>query len=891
MQRLPITFRLTCFRAFIILASITLITLTSVKSYSQILLINEILTSTSETDQNGTPLEWVEIFNAGSEAVDLVQYSLTDDLQNPRKWNFPPVTLEPGGYFLAMATAYDYYNPGEYHTNFRLDADGEYLAIYRNSDLLVIDSINYPVQQKNVSYGRDPNTPEKWVFLDPTPKKVNPADGSVGSAEAPVFSIPGGAFDAAVTVELSTDQDDADIRYTLDGSPPSQTSPIYTNPITINKSTPLRASVFMEEYAPSDIITHTYFINEDMPLPIISLVTDPPGLWDRSKGIYANASQHGPNWERSASMEYIKLDGSRWFGVDAGVRIHGGASRDRAEKKSFRVYFRTNYGPGRLNIPLIPSTPLDDFDSFILRAGYNDSWIHWDAIERQVAVYISDQLGRTVHGDMGSVFCHGIYAGLYLNADYWGVYNLCERVDSDFLDSYYGDEEWDIISDDEVKEGDKTEWNRLITFAASKDMRNDDNYAQLVDMIDLEQVTSYYILNIWVQNHDWPHHNWFTARERRPDGKWKFLVWDMEDSFGSGVSRGSYNMNSFTNAQQGGSLGTLFKALLNNDQYKQYFMDRLYYYLDTVLNPEHLLPMLDDQANQIRVGIPSEAERWNQNMNIDVWEEALNTARTFINNRTEFVLNHVTRAIKLPTPTPTPAPVKPTPTPGGPTPTPTSTPTVTPTPVQPIPGEELGIFEASVDIGDALAAEGEALFDASTGVYTVTGSGTDIWGTQDEFHFLYKQISGDFSLEAEMSGENLGGSDWAKITLMARDSLDADARHFAPRLQESTLQASSQWRMETGGSAGSSASGSRINANQHDGRFRLVRDGDDFNTYYFSVDLNDWSYLDGQTIFMDDPIYIGLAVTSHDNGNYAKGFYENVKLTLPHTVIYDWMMH
>ncbi|MCP4712395.1 MAG: hypothetical protein GY869_27550, partial [Planctomycetes bacterium] len=197
-------------------------------------LINEILTSTSDTDQYGTPLEWVEIFNAGSEVVDLVQYSLTDDLQNPRKWNFPPVTLEPGNFFLAFATAYDYYNPGEYHTNFRLDADGEHLVIYRNSDLQVIDSINYPVQQKNVSYGRDPNTPEKWVFLNPTPKKVNPADGVAGSAEPPVFSIPGGAYDSAITVELSTDQDDADIRYTIDGSPPSLTSPIYKTPITIN---------------------------------------------------------------------------------------------------------------------------------------------------------------------------------------------------------------------------------------------------------------------------------------------------------------------------------------------------------------------------------------------------------------------------------------------------------------------------------------------------------------------------------------------------------------------------------------------------------------------------------------------------------------------------------
>ncbi len=342
--------------------------------------------------------------------------------------------------------------------------------------------------------------------------------------------------------------------------PPTEASDLYKTAIQIEESASIRAIAFRPGYESSEIVTQTYLIRDSITLPIISLVTDPPNLWDSKTGIYANATSHGFAWERPVTMEYFDIDGQKKFDVNAGLRIHGGASRTRSEKKSFRVYFRSEYGPGRLDYPLIPSTGVESFDSFILRAGYNDSWIHWDDMERYVAVYISDQLGRDVHSDMGFVASHGIYAELFLNGEYWGLYNLCERIEGEFLTSYYGFDDWDIISDDELKEGDWTEWNRLHNFINHSDLSNPDNYQTFQEMVDLKQITSYYILNIWVQNHDWPHHNWYAARERHPQGRWKLIVWDIEDSFGSGASRGSYNMNTFANAQGSNSIGNLFRA-------------------------------------------------------------------------------------------------------------------------------------------------------------------------------------------------------------------------------------------------------------------------------------------------------------------------------------------
>ncbi|MGC9327867.1 MAG: chitobiase/beta-hexosaminidase C-terminal domain-containing protein, partial [Candidatus Hinthialibacter sp.] len=301
--------------------------------------INELLAKTSDEDSYGTPLEWVEIYNPGPNAVDLVNYTLTDDPQNLRKWIFPSYTLGAGEYFLVLATGYGYYNPGEYHANFRLDADGEFLGVYRSSDLSLVDSLTYPAQELDIAYGRDPNDREQWLYFDPTPGKPNSPEGVLGRAAPPEFSLEGGVYNRSLTIELLSPMEASEIRYTLDGTAPTQSSELYTQPIAIDQTTPLRARTFFSGYSPSVIITHTYFIHEELRLAKLSITTDPPNLWDSRKGIYANATRHGKDWERPACMEYIRPDGSRWFGVDAGLRIHGGASRDRSEKKSFRVYF------------------------------------------------------------------------------------------------------------------------------------------------------------------------------------------------------------------------------------------------------------------------------------------------------------------------------------------------------------------------------------------------------------------------------------------------------------------------------------------------------------------------------------------------------------------------
>lgn len=848
------------------------------------LIINELLASSSDSDETGSSMDWIEIFNSSDQDIDLTGYSLTDNKLAPRKWFFPPIVLPSQEYVLVWATGVSRYAEGNLSVNFRLSRDGEYLGLF-GPDGALIDELIFPPQRRDISYGRHPLDLDEWRFFRrPTPGERNSALGRLGFAPLPHFSIPGGFHPSEIELTLSSDRPNDVIRYTVNGAAPTETSDIYRGPLRIASSTPVRAVVFRDDYFPSEVATHTYLIAEPSPLPVIAINTHPDNLFDSRSGIYANPTSRGVEWERPASIEFLAREGEVWSRVDAGLRIHGGASRHRSDKKSFRLYFRSDYGDSRLkNDGVIPEANANSFNRLVLRASYNDSWAHWDLQQRLHALYVSDELGRNLHGDMGFVSSTGTFYNLYLNGEYWGIYNVCERIDESFLADYYPFPEWDVISHSGLREGSTAEWNRFRSFVGAANFNNPDDYAALLSMVDIEQITAYYIINIWVSNHDWPHNNWYAARERHPFGRWKFLIWDIEDSFGSGASRGSFSQNTFNRAQGNGFIGDLFGKMIRSAEYQRFFIERLEYYLSTTLSEADLLTRLQKHVETVYNAMPMEAARWNTRKGLSVYDNAVESARRFIRNRSGVVRNHVYSQLRLPTPTPTPGSPLPTPTPLPPGPTPTPTPTPTPFP----PGQGLGLFTAHADIGVPNAGGG-ASYNPVENRYNVIGGGWDIWGDSDEFHFLWREVSGDFFLEARIRGWNYGTDDWVKFCLMARDTASPNAKHFAARIRESNFEASSQWREQTGGNAGSTPGNQRIASNLHDGRLRLVREDNLFSTYYFEIQRQAWTFLDSRTVQMNNPILVGLAVTSHQRGSLAEGEFSEVRFEQPEVPVSEW---
>ena len=187
--------------------------------------------------------------------------------------------------------------------------------------------------------------------------------------------------------------------------------------------------------------------------------------------LYSNPGGTGVGWERGVSIEMLFPDGEDGFQVECGTRIQGGASRSpsKSPKHSWRLLFKGDYGPTKLRYQVLDDTPVDSFDQLILRAGYNNSWIHWDSGQRSRAQYIRDQWVRDTLRDMGQISSHGRFVHLYINGLYWGLYNLVERPNAAFAASYAGGdkEDYDALNSAVAKDGDTQAFSQMMRLAES----------------------------------------------------------------------------------------------------------------------------------------------------------------------------------------------------------------------------------------------------------------------------------------------------------------------------------------------------------------------------------------------------------------------------------------
>ncbi len=433
-------------------------------------------------------------------------------------------------------------------------------------------------------------TGEQAYFTTPTPAADN-LSGTLGLVGDTRFSVDRGFYDTPFALEITTDTQGAEIRYTTNGSEPTATTgTVYSGPISISGQTVLRAAAFKPGYEPSNIDTQTYIfiddvlIQPDVPagypaswpgdsstrpgdygmdpevvndpryaglmesslksIPTISIVTDKDNLFNTSTGIYIKATRprvtdDPMDYEVPASVEYFNADGAEEFQIDCGLRMRGGASRKQrvTPKHSFRLIFRGMYGAGKLNYPIFGDDATDSFDTIILRAGSNLSWPHhngWPLYSenRIYAQYVRDQWGKDIQKAMGWPTCSNNSAHLYLNGIYWGLYNPGERPSAPFAATYLGGEkeDYDVINSGECIDGNMTAWNTMISLGLSG-VANSTSYQQMAEMLDVEAFADYMIINQYGGNFDWDHHNWHAYRNRVAGGKWYFAVWDYEILF------------------------------------------------------------------------------------------------------------------------------------------------------------------------------------------------------------------------------------------------------------------------------------------------------------------------------------------------------------------------
>jgi hypothetical protein len=584
-------------------------------------------------DEDGEPTDWIEIRNRGTFAVDLAGWSLSDDADTPGLWLFPSRVLGPGEHLLVHASGKNRRGTGpgaRLHANFQLAADGEFLGLYNAESPRVLVSgfaAGYPEQRNDYSYGLDPQGAFRH-FAAPTPGAPNGPSDITGVVAPVQASSARGFYSQPFSLVLSCATPGAAVRYTTDGSEPTAaTGEPYTQPLRLTNSVVLRAAAFRTNLLPSRVATHSYLFHLTAPqrtLPVLN-VTTAPSNWTGRAGIlgmfpntgrsegtafvtnnpatdYHNPSQHGIAWERPVAVEWLVPGGEGGFQVDAGIRINGSDwQRPRtipSTKFSFRLYFRGDYGPGRLEAPLFPLTPVDSFNQIVLRAGNNE----------KVNPFIRDEVTRRLSHDMGQVAAHGTFALVLRNGalhtnDPGGtsilpIYNPTERINSRFMQSHLGGgPDWDVVGPSYavsseglgVVDGDRNDFNSLLNYVwtqqTAASLRDPAVYREVARRLDLENFADYCLLNAYVAMGDWPANNWRAAREREnPAARWRFIVWDAEwamgiynlavtrDSFAlTGTGTEDAGLNSTVNSE----IARLYQRLVQNPEFRLLCADRI----------------------------------------------------------------------------------------------------------------------------------------------------------------------------------------------------------------------------------------------------------------------------------------------------------------------------
>jgi len=582
-------------------------------------------------DEDGDSSDWIELYNPTDTTVDLSGWYLTDSAENLNKWKFPEgISLQPDEYLVVFASDKNRRDDPNYlHTNFELSADGEYLAIIHSDGVTIAHEYqNTSRQRKDVSYGL--YSDQEFYFGTPTPGTANSDDIYSGLVEKVDFSVKRGFYESSFDVTLNCDTSGSLIYYTFDGSEPDETSLVYTSPIHIDTTKCLRAKAFKPGFLPDHAVTHSYLLNQSQyikSLPVLSIVGDeekslyePDGImaivggyYDNGwwtpidVGDYNNPIHRGIAYERPVSVELINPDDNSGFQINCGIRVQGSDYHrphytrgdnwsTNYDKFSFKFFFRNIYsGTKELEYPVIPIAPFDHYDTLAIRGGHND-------ISNP---FIKDELARRLHRDMGSVSSCGTFANLFINGDYKAYYNPCERLDAEFFKKWHdSNQDWDVITQRAVRNGDSTAWNSLINYARTNDLADPIHYNEVDRRMDITQFIDYLIIQIWSSNWDWPANNWTVARERSEEGKFTFHTWDMEGSF----EYWAVNLSAFDDYPTwwpGGlnaldsPIPWLYRALKANEDFKQLFSDRVYkhFYNDGALINENITTRFNELYN------------------------------------------------------------------------------------------------------------------------------------------------------------------------------------------------------------------------------------------------------------------------------------------------------
>ena len=578
----------------------------------------------------GNATDWVELYNAGKTSINLSDYCLSDS-SDLGKYPLPDKTLAPGTYFVILLSETGKNLLSGYPSlPFNLSSSGD--RLYLTKENAVVDYVIIPELAGDTAWGRPAGKSARDLLSSPTPGSANAAAARISAT--PVANLPQGAYDnvSSITVSFSGS---GEIYYTTDCTTPTRNSRRYTGPITISKTTVFRVAAYESGASRSEVLNLTYLVNENDSLDSVCLVTDPYNLWDENYGIYSTGANPGEypyqganywrNWEKSASVALFESDGSLGFYEPCGLKIFGGFSRAN-NKKSFACMFRGKYGASSLDYPLFGEKGIDSYQSFVLRAGGQDAYAA-KMRDEMITSLANDYLDMPVQQYRPVV--------LYLNGSYWGIYFIREKLTDQYVAANFNVNAEDVIlshwGGDEC-----AEYMALQNYARRNDLSKQEHYDYICSQINLDNYTDYVITQMWIENMDLGNVKFF----RTEDMKWHWALFDTDLAFYNAANDTvAYNLRKNNIWAYDFASRVLIDRLLKNPEYKDAFIRRIAYQVNTVWNEETVISRIDYLHDLMEPDMAKEVRRWGGS--VGTWEYYVEYLRKFARLRNQYFIPDV----------------------------------------------------------------------------------------------------------------------------------------------------------------------------------------------------------------------------------------------------------
>jgi CotH kinase protein/Lamin Tail Domain/Chitobiase/beta-hexosaminidase C-terminal domain/Divergent InlB B-repeat domain len=586
---------------------------------AQTLQINELMSDnqTIISDEAGDYDDWVELYNGSSAVITLDGWWLSDDPDNPLRWQIPAsnVQIAPGAYLLIWLDNEAW--EGLLHGNFRLSSGGESLLLSR-PDSQLVDWVNFPNLQPDISYTRDDNG-EWGNSATPTPGTENPAVNlPVPVTDEVVADVSSGYKTVACSVQLTCATPNAVIRYRTDGAAPGPFDAIYQGPLLISSGTTLRARAYAPGYARGPVRTFHYLFDAPSTFPTVALAFDPPDFFDPATGIYTNFATLFDE-RRPVSVTWLEPNGSIGFEQKMEAELQGIASLTNPQKSLLL------HDEDEINYRLFPKADYTDFNSFILRNSGQD----WNITMFRDA-FVTD-LGRD-YSDVQPVldtlwlqFQGFVPSHVYFNGAYYGIHNVREQIGAELIRHRYGFDK-DSISLIEnyavAMRGDSMRWLNFLTWVQQHQFGAQMWFDSLAARNDMLNFTDYVLFQIMADNVDWPIKNWRRFTGHGPHDRWTWLPYDFDLSSGlltnTGWNTGYAGQNAwlraldstFTYPSSPDWSTLLLRKVIANEGYRHQLLNRLADLNNTLFLPDRVAKRLQAFKVLYQPEIGRHLERW-----------------------------------------------------------------------------------------------------------------------------------------------------------------------------------------------------------------------------------------------------------------------------------------